>query len=318
MSKKVSVIIPVFNAEKFVDECISNVLKQTYKNYEVIIVDDGSDDNTKDIILKNVKVNKSIKCVCNTKKGVSSARNCGIDYSSGDYIVFLDVDDQISPIYLEILVNMLEINKSDCAAISYTTDANKLLYELNDDSKILDVTNKKYELLVNSKYSVGGYVWNKIYKKSIINKYNIKFDEKISVGEDLLFNFNYFEKAKKISFNNSYLYHYVLNMNSAVNNLKNVKWFDAIEVYSKLLKMNLSEEINNYYKFLYSQVILEAIYRLKFCNNAPYSKEDLKKLKLQYVKLSKNYSFSQNMKIILFKHFPNIVMKYKRKSIKGS
>ena len=82
--------------------------------------------------------------------------------------------------------------------------------------------------------------------------------------------------------------------------------------------MNLSDEINNYYKFLYSQVIMEAIYRLKYCVNAPYSIEELNKLKLQYVKLNRNFSLSQNIKIVLFKYFPNIVMKYKRKSIKGS
>lgn len=316
MSKKVTIIIPVFNAESFIDNCISNVLNQTYKNYEVVIVDDGSVDNTKDIILKKEKANKAIKCINNLRKGVSSARNCGIDNSNGEYIVFLDVDDYISPFYLETLVTMLEVNKSDCAAVSYATDINKISNELNNEIDILDVSNKKYELLVNSKYSVGGYVWNKIYKKSVIDKYNIRFDEDISVGEDLLFNFNYFEKAKSVSFKKICLYHYVLNINSAVNNLKNEKWFDAIEVYSKLLKMNLSDEINNYYRFLYSQVIMEAIYRLKYCVNAPYSKEELNKLKLQYVKLSRNFSLSQNIKIVLFKYFPNIVMKYKRKSIK--
>lgn len=314
MVKKLSIIIPAYNIEKYIDECINNILNQTYKNYEVLFVDDHSNDKTKNSILKYVKTYEFVKYYLNTKKGVSSARNYGIANSTGDYIVFLDADDFISPIFLETLINMVDTNENDCAVVSYTINKENL--SISSEANIIDISNKKYEILIDSKYSVGGYVWNKIYKKSLLNKYNIRFDENISVGEDLLFNIEYFSKSSKIMYRKTYLYYYKLNVNSAVNNLNNEKWFDAIKVYKKLLKFDFSSEIKNYYKFLYSQIILEALYRLKFCKKSPYSKKELKELKKKYTKLSLNYSVTQNIKIILFKMFPNIVMKYKRKSIK--
>ncbi len=316
MKKKISIIIPVYNAEKYIGQCIENILNQTYNDYEIIIVDDGSKDNTKNIAINLAEKHDSIKFFRNHKKGVSSARNLGLFNSNGEYIVFIDVDDIISPAFLKTLVDMMEYDDNDCAIVSYTTKKEELSFNGMNDANIVNVSDIKYKLLTESKYNVGGYIWNKIYKKSILDKYNIIFDEKILVCEDLLFNSQYFEKSKRIVYKNVFLYYYKLNSNSAVNKIENAKWFDAIEVYGKLCQMNFESDVHNSFKFLYAQVILEALYRVRFCKNAPYSKDELLKLKKNYTKLSFDYSFVQNLKIVLFKIFPNIAMKYKRKSIK--
>lgn len=316
MIKKVSIIIPVYNAEKYIKECITHVLNQSYNDYEILIIDDGSHDSTKFLAKDIANNNNLIRYFYNNKKGVSSARNFGLSKANGEYIVFLDVDDTISPIFLECLVNMIESADNDCAIVSYTIEQDKLISNKNNSVDTENLGEKKYNLLIDSKYCVGGYVWNKIYKKAILEKYNIRFDENISVGEDLLFNFEYFKVSKNVVFKNLPLYFYKLNTSSAVNKLENKKWFDFIGVYDKLLKMHFKFDIDNYFRFLYSQIILEALYRIKFCQHSPYSKKELLKLKRKYTKLSLSYSLNQNLKIIFFKLFPNLAMKYKRKSIK--
>ena len=311
MKGKVSIVIPAFNAEKDIKNCLNSVLKQNYQNIEIVVVDDGSTDNTYHI----AKEYEKIIVLKNRKKGVSSARNYGIRHCTGEYITFVDADDLVAPTFISELVNLLTYYDCDCAAVAYTTDVHKW-DRTYTKSVLLFNDDEKHMLLTGVNNGADGYVWNKIYKMSIIKKYSLLFDESITVGEDLLFNNSYFKVSHNLVFLNKTLYFYKLNSSSSVNKLDNSKWFDFIDVYLELLDGNLSEKVITILKFNFIQIILEAFYRKKYCNDAKYSEDELITLKKRYVRLEKDFTIKQKIKIILFMLFPNGSMKYKRRMIK--
>ena len=204
---EVSVIIPVYNSEKYILRCIKSILNQTFKNFELICIDDGSKDNSYRIIKELKKIDKRIKLIKQENSGPSKARNNGIKIANGKYIAFIDSDDYIEKDYIE---NMLDVaSNSDIVITNYKEkikdverdiDIFKFLNEekIETDSKII------YEVILGG----GGYVWGKLFKKEILEKNNIMFDENIDMFEDLLFTLEVFTNSKYISKSNKKKYIY--------------------------------------------------------------------------------------------------------------
>ena len=168
-SKLVSIVIPVYNVDKYIDYCIKSLLDQTYYNIEIILVDDGSTDCS-GIICDNYSHNyKNIYVIHQYNKGVSVARNIGIQKAKGEYLLFVDPDDIVSRSYVEIMVKNMEENNSDIVECAYTSDLHRL------DSKDIICKKNHYKaevvfdyMLSNKKFN--GYIWNKIFKRDIIMK----------------------------------------------------------------------------------------------------------------------------------------------------
>lgn len=187
----ISVIIPVYNTEKYLDECIKSVLNQTYQDFELILVDDHSTDNSPLIIKKYLKQDSRIKAVTNKNShGAGGARNTGIELSSGKYLAFLDSDDYYLPNFLEKMLLTQKQNDTDIV-ISY-------YYNLFNENTFIDKLNFNYgfePLNLFSKKSIPKYlfnvvsypIWNRLYKKDYLTKYNLYFEE-VLCGEDGLFN----------------------------------------------------------------------------------------------------------------------------------
>ena len=193
--KKVSIIIPVYNAEKYLERSINSILKQTYKNIELILVDDGSKDNSLRVCQEFSKKHKNIITIHKENGGVSEARNTGIQHATGDYIEFVDADDSIDENCVEKLVSGIkDADVCLCGFVLDKIDGQKILaakedyvFEFRKDIK------KAFDLV---RLGLSNSPCNKLYKKE---KIKTLFNKKYFIGEDVIFNLNYIKNCEKIA-----------------------------------------------------------------------------------------------------------------------
>lgn len=183
----VSVIVPVYNAEKTLEKCIESLISQTIE-CQLIFVDDGSTDYSLNILKDYESKHSNIKVISQNNGGVSKARNTGLEYVTGEFIGFADSDDWVEPNAYETLQNMLLTHSGSIAAF-YSYDCNR------EGEKCLDVSYSQIIDLIVSSKEIGGYPWNKLFRKSIIDKYKIRFCEDIHSLEDKLFCLEYMNKS---------------------------------------------------------------------------------------------------------------------------
>lgn len=207
----ISIIVPVYNVEKYLDKCIQSIHEQTYTDWECILVNDGSKDNSALICGKWVKIDTRIRVIHQKNQGVSIARNIGIEQAQGKYITFIDSDDWIDCKYLESLIIPTQKQNIDLCVSgliqNYTNGNISLFQPIYNDSFTLNKDNIKLFIDLNKKYLLYGPV-SKLYKKDIISKYNIKFPIDLSYGEDLIFNYQYLEHVNYIACIDKAYYHY--------------------------------------------------------------------------------------------------------------
>lgn len=213
---KVSIIVPIYNCEKYLKKCINSILNQTYKNIEVILINDGSDDSSGKICDRYAKKFTCIKVFHTVNSGVSNARNIGIKNSTGDYIQFVDSDDYIKSTMTEKLLKSALKNNSDMVICGYKTvfkyrTKPEIVDNINRDYKINDFL---YKLLEAQKFNYFNSPVNKLYKANIIKANNIIFRKDISLGEDLIFNLEYIKCSRNFSTIKECLYIYMVSNNT--------------------------------------------------------------------------------------------------------
>ncbi|WP_214714315.1 glycosyltransferase family A protein [Exiguobacterium sp. s151] len=259
----ISVIVPVYNAEKFLDKCIQSILNQTYTNLEVLLIDDGSTDNSISICRKYQMNDARVKVVQKINGGVSSARNIGLLNSKGEYISFVDSDDYLEINCLNILYGALIDN--EC-----TISCSSLIYETVEGKRINDFKSVSHDVIftINNYDMYNRSVYNKLFHKSCLNtkKGPLLFDETLHYGEDALFTIVAFSNAKKIIRLSTGLYHYVIHENSAMQNFSH-KSLTEIQAWSKIIKVvspfsKATREAKAQYS-LNSQRILINVYRYR-------------------------------------------------------
>ena len=208
--KKISVVIPVYNSAKWLPSCIESALNQTYSNLELIIVDDGSSDNSLEILRQYEQQDSRIKLICHENNlGVGAARNTGLQNVTGDYITFLDSDDEWKVEFCETLLHIIEEN--DIAVAGRATYVNGNFTKSKTASEIEHIsTEMALKYVLQGKYS-SHPVWGKLYKREVIQ--DIKFDEHF-IFEDIRYSIDTMIKAKKIVFSNKDLYMYKMREGS--------------------------------------------------------------------------------------------------------
>lgn len=199
MEDLISVIVPVYNKELSLEICVNSILMQTYKNLEIILIDDGSTDQSFEICKTLQLLDSRIVVYKKKNGGVSSARNLGIEKCCGNYICFVDADDTIMPNYIERLYNGIKSGKylmSCCgvnrirSSVSKSLDKHKNIFFVKENDQV--VSDQKYfQYIFNQDDYGGGFCWNKMYDNRLIE--NLRFDTQISFGEDLLFVFHVLE-----------------------------------------------------------------------------------------------------------------------------
>lgn len=194
MANMVSVIVPIYNGEQYINSCVKSVLKQTYTDYELILIDDGSEDRSREICERLCEKDKRIRLILQEHKGVSAARNTGIDASTGKYLFFLDSDDIIHPQLLEALCNLQERYQTMIATVSlYYAEADKFQKPVGWKYEDIDTIEsfylksgdaKKHQFFTHKKtmlYAIGG----KLILRATVNSQ--RFDEELTHGEDTRF-----------------------------------------------------------------------------------------------------------------------------------
>ncbi|MBE6766135.1 MAG: glycosyltransferase [Ruminococcaceae bacterium] len=227
---KVSVIVPVYNVEKYIAKCLDSILNQTFEDYEVIAVDDGGNDKSADICEEYAsRYPQKVRVIHQENAGLGGARNTGIEVANGEYLIFIDSDDYIAEDMLETLVGLCNEHGADIAVcgIRYITEEGKTwdVIESVPINKRLDIKKDKFALTISPA------AWNKIYKRELFLKNNIRYPSKVWF-EDICTTTKLFAFADGIVFTDKCLYYYLQRAGSIIHssNLdRNREIFGAIE-----------------------------------------------------------------------------------------
>ena len=242
--EKISVIVPIYNVEEYLGRCIDSIIKQTYENLEIILVNDGSTDNSLDICYEYSKKDTRIKIINQKNMGLSGARNSGILEATGKYISFIDSDDYIDVDFYNKLVNVCESKNADIAICEYKRfKDSKELTHLKKNEEVSTYTSiQAITKLLKRDSKITNHAWNKLYKTVLFEDIRYPIGKKF---EDLGTTYLLFEKANKICYIDSELYYYYYRENSIIGNLK----IDGI-----LDKMELVEIRNKYLENKYPEI----------------------------------------------------------------
>jgi len=218
---KVSVIVPVYNASDYLEECLNSIISQTYKDLEIILIDDGSTDDSGTICDRYKEQDGRIVVIHQDNKGVSNARNRGLEIASGQLITFVDSDDTIDPNMIITLYNDLTDNQASVVISSYSTLKDEYLKPVGNSGTIFVFSKDEAIInLISGKYFIGG-LCTKLYKSDIIK--TCRMDENLKINEDVLMNYHVFENSEKILFHDTCLYHYRANFYGATNSVDQIR-----------------------------------------------------------------------------------------------
>ena len=240
MTELISIIVPIYNVEKFLPKCIETIVNQTYKNIEIILVDDGSTDSCTDICEAYREKDSRIFVYKKANGGLSSARNFGFKHSKGKYIIYIDSDDFVSRNYVENLYNAIFSTQSDIAISGFylTNEAGEIIEKKKKETtKILslNIDSALQELLLQRKFDSSA--WAKIYKREFFKEYCYPEGK---LFEDIPITYKLFLNSQKIAFIDTFDYYYVQRSNSILNMSFNPKKLDLIvfvdEMFDELLK----------------------------------------------------------------------------------
>jgi len=285
----VSVIIPVYNNEKYLPQLFNNILNQTYKEFEVIFVNDGSTDNSLALLEEFCKNNSKASCYSKENGGVSSARNLALEKAKGEYIVFWDADDIISDQFLAVMVASVENNCLTICGFSFLNENNVISEKLISNNEIDYIDKNQVSLM--QQYWLFNALWNKIFFKDIIVKENIVFNENLALGEDTLFISEYVKYVNEYKVINRLLYTYVRREKSAMTKYHKNIYSSHVQIYETIIN-SLDSKKENYescltqVKYAFGTSCIANVWHLvHFLNKG--SKGELKKA-LRHYNTSKN------------------------------
>lgn len=293
--RKISIIVPVYNTEKYIGRCIESIQNQTYTNLEIILVDDGSKDDSLTICQKYAEKDSRIK-VLHTKKnfGVSNARNMGIERSTGEYIGFIDSDDYIEKTMYETLVRYSD-NRVLPICTYNMVDENKTILDQKEIGDTVGEIDVKDFFLLCENILLNSPV-NKLYESTIVKKNNIRFDVNLSLGEDFLFVMQYIEYIEKFYIIDVPLYNYMTIKRESLSQLYRNNFYEIqrriIQRIKELLERDqtvFNEYRNKFYTFsldLYVQAL----------NNTEISKESLQKKIKRNNEILSDYLYEECLK----------------------
>ena len=282
---KVSIIIPVHNAEKYLNKCLDSVINQTLQNIEIICINDDSTDNSSKILESYSKKDNRIKIINTNCHCSGGARNKGLAIASGEYIGFIDSDDWIDLDYFEKLYNLAQTTGTDIAATSSVNiiQNNRLLYKKDTGADAaqnpVDSMVKKAKVITTT-----GICWNKIYKTSMLKKYNIQFLEINNPSEDNYFTICSAIIANKLMFLDNSAYYYNFVQSSQTKREKNQKDFEMTTVYKQIIEKISTFKLDEDIKQDWIDIV-----KKRLANDVlVYCEEMNKSLQKQFLKYVKN------------------------------
>ena len=283
----ISIILPVHNTSLYLEECLESIYNQSFKNYELICIDDGSSDNSYEILKNYENIIPNCKVIHQSNKGVAVARNVGLSNVKGDYIIFIDSDDYIKPNYLERLYN------ESCATNADVVICNFYRYYENLNLKLPVIYRKKSGLYSNESILkslipdnlIHSYLWNKLWKKELFD--NMEFPD--IKYEDIAIMCELFYKSKKISIIGDALYYYRIRKTSIVRNYSISTQNDYVKAYGFTRLFLKEKNIFSKYKFSFNLLSIKVFLVMFFINI--FLINEYKNLKITFKNFSSCYKF---------------------------
>lgn len=306
MEKSISIIIPVYNGEKYISRMIDSILEQSHKDYELIVINDGSKDNTANIISKYDSLD-NVTIINKENTGVSDTRNKGLEKANGKYVIFLDADDYIEKEFLQKLYNQIIKNNSDVAMCQYNEINDEDVTQINDLEQYDDILNEetiKDELIPNmvapkeGKTLVKGLVWRTLIKKELLETNNLKFDSNIAIAEDMIFLMQVYYYANSISVVKEHLYNYFRYEGSTLTKYFVDNFNRNMYFHDTLISLLKKQQIYDKYEYLYLSNRF-SMYTTSF-SNCMRNKNGLKEQFREYKKFYKYFykdEYVKRMKI---------------------
>lgn len=227
----ISIVVPAYNAAGVIERCMDSILRQTYSDFELLIIDDGSTDETAEIVTAKASQDTRIRLVCQANAGVSSARNAGIDAASGELLCFVDSDDTVSTNYLEILHTLYRPGVLPVIDVVRSDGDGSALGPI-PETCALDSDWVDSYFCGQLRYGIAFSVWNKLYSLQTIRREHIAFIPDLSIGEDMLFVFQYLHHCRSIHFSSDASYYYTIASGSAMSSSK-----DYTQPYEKVFEI---------------------------------------------------------------------------------
>lgn len=248
MNPMVSIIVPVYNAQEYLKRCVDSILQQEYKDFELILVDDGSTDNSGSLCDQYAVDDPRVRVFHKENTGVSDTRNLALDHARGTYLQFLDSDDWITPDATKLLVRASTEHQCDLVIADFYRVIGEHLSHKGDIDETDVLTREEFasHMMENPADFYYGVLWNKLYKREIVEQYEIRMDKTISWCEDFIFNMEYFLHAESFYALQAPIYYYLKRKGSLVSQSVN---------FSKTVQMKLTvfDYYNQFYKNIYDE-----------------------------------------------------------------
>ena len=240
MNPLITIIIPAYNAESYIERCLTSLVNQSYKNLEILVINDGSTDNSEKIIRKVKKKDSRIVLINQENRGVSSARNKGLNVANGKFVTFVDADDFVEFDYIEVLYNSIKTNNADISICNLAIN-NRINFEKNNlEIKLFDSESAIINMLLGNYFDSS--VCCKLIKCEIAKAEN--FREDLLIAEDLYYYYCLFKKCNRISYVNKICYHYMQNENGAISTISDKK-VENLNLFEEMISKCDNEPIKN-------------------------------------------------------------------------
>lgn len=301
---KISVVIPVYKAEKYIDRCVDSIVNQTYKNLEIILVDDGSPDNSGQLCDEWAKKDSRVKVIHQPNAGDANARNRAFDIMSGDYFIFIDNDDWADADMLEFLHKLITENDADmarCGFYTFVEDTGREETDFSADSPVvmMDKNEQLADLFVSG--HISGVLWNKLYKTSSLG--DVRLDQAEGCSDDFMFNYRVIKKDIKSVCKDEPKYHYVLRAGSMTKSEFTDTALTIVWAKQGVMEQEMGNNaaapylIKGYIISCYA--ILNGIIKHQKClNRYDYLRSEILKYKKEIL-LTNRYSLHDKMKTLL-------------------
>lgn len=301
----ISVIIPVYNTSEYLSKCLLSVINNSFKNLEIICINDGSTDNSLSVLEELSKKDNRIKIISIHNSGVSHARNVGLDYCTGDYIAFVDSDDEVHPDYFLVLFHFLKKLNADIVSCGFLREIGLGKDKIDIDSIEYDCVSKD-ALLDDS--SIKGHVWGKIYTRKSIGA--VRFDENIQISEDKVFNIELFSKKDSIMAIslNCKLYYYIYRSESA---LQKSNYLNYLRLGKKFYNLAKHSNDVSYQKMMLNEAFINTFsgrYGAMFIDNKELKRSINMQVKecLRLERQQKCFEFKRSLRLRMMARIPLI------------
>lgn len=316
---KISIIVPIYNVEKYLKQCLNSICHQDYQNLEIILVDDGSPDESGNICDEYAIKDSRIKVIHKKNMGVSAARNSGLDVSTGKYVCFVDPDDYLEVDYVSYLFKLIKDNDCDLSLSKGVYDNYSPKIIKKDSVNVISGEQAAIDILL---YKIHIGVYCKMFSMAFLKKINARFDEKIKMGEGFNFNTYCFQRVDKVAIGNRQIYFYRRNnILSATTNFNENRWnngFYAIDKIEKDLIIN-SKKIKKAFKYAKYHTYCDALFNGVINGenkNSLFIKKCLKEAKkgTKYV-FKVDVGVKEKIKALIIKINPLIIAEHNKKKL---